>query len=238
MFKPNLRRYAKKALEERGVEVLLGDVVASITPTRVTLKSGSVLEAHTLVWGAGLQASPISRSLGVELQKGSRIGVEPSLGLAGHPEVFAVGDIAWITDTKAKHPLPQLGSVALQSGEHAGETIARLVAGKKVEPFAYHDKGTMATIGRGAAVIQFAGGRTMKGKMACAGLGVRPSRAPVHRRGSRQGDAGLDVGGLHARTRGPDHGAHRRGVTRGLRRPIRTMTARRRLAYCRRRNRV
>jgi NADH dehydrogenase len=125
-----------------------------------------VIEAHTLVWGAGLQASPLVELLGVELQHGNRVPVEPDLSVAGHPEVFAVGDIAWITDAKSNEVLPQLGSVALQAGERAGENIARLVAGKGTEPFEYHDKGTMATIGRGAAVVQTRGGHTLKGKAA------------------------------------------------------------------------
>jgi NADH dehydrogenase len=172
MFKPKLRTYAKEALEERGVEVLVGELVSSIEPTRVTLKSGKVLEAHTLVWGAGLQANPLAGSLGLELQRGNRIAAEPDLSIAGHPEVFAVGDIAWITDTKTNEVLPQLGSVALQAGEHAGENIARLVAGKETKPFRYHDKGTMATIGRGAAVVQLPRGRTMKGEPAWLAWGA------------------------------------------------------------------
>jgi NADH:ubiquinone reductase (H+-translocating) len=152
--------------------VLTGEIVASIAPTRVTLKSGKVLDAHTLVWGAGLQASPIVQSVGLALEKGNRIPAEPDLSVAEHPEVFAVGDIAWITDTKTDQVLPQLGSVALQAGERAGENVARLVAGKETEPFAYHDKGTMATIGRGAAVVQFHRGRTMKGKAASLAWGT------------------------------------------------------------------
>ncbi len=172
MFKPDIRRYAKKALEDRGVEVLLGEMVSSVTPTRITLRSGEVLEAHTLVWGAGLQAHPITQTLGLELQKGNRVPVEPDLAVAGHPEAFAVGDAAWITDTKTDGVLPQLGSVALQTGEHAGENVARLVAGDETEPFAYHDKGTMATIGRASAVIQFHRGRTMKGKSASLAWGT------------------------------------------------------------------
>jgi NADH dehydrogenase len=172
MFKPELRAYAKKALEQRGVEVLLGEVVASITPTRVALKSGGVLKAHTLVWGAGLQAHPVTRSLGLPLQKGDRVGVEPDLSVAGRPEVFAAGDIAWITDAKSKRVLPQLGSVALQSGERAGENVARRVAGRPTEPFKYVDKGTMATIGRGAGVVQLPRGRTMKGKAASLAWGA------------------------------------------------------------------
>ena len=172
MFKEKLREYTKQTLEEYGVDVLLGEIVESVEPTRVRLKSGKVLEAHTLVWGAGLTASPIGRDLGVELQRGNRIAAEPDLSLAGHPEVFPVGDIAWITDTKTDEVLPQLGSVALQAGEQAGENIARLVAGKETKPFAYHDKGTMATIGRGAAVVQLAGGRTMKGEPAFLAWGA------------------------------------------------------------------
>jgi NADH dehydrogenase len=166
MFKPDIRSYTEKALDERGVEVMTGDVVESIEPTRVTLKSGAVLRAYTLVWGAGLQGNGLVRSLGLELEKGNRIGVDAELSVPEHPEVYAVGDIAAITDQKTNQVLPQLGSVALQSGEHAGETIARRVAGKETKPFKYRDKGTMATIGRGAAVVQMLGGRTMKGKTA------------------------------------------------------------------------
>jgi NADH dehydrogenase len=166
MFKPNLREYTVKALEKRTVEVMTGQIVASVAPTRVTLKSGEELDAHTLVWGAGLQGNQLVDSLGLDLERGNRIGVGPELTIAGHPEVFAIGDIAAITDAKTEHVLPQLGSVALQSGEHAGETIARRIAGKETKPFKYRDKGTMATIGRGAAVVQMLGGRTMKGKKA------------------------------------------------------------------------
>jgi NADH dehydrogenase len=172
MFKQDIRDYTKRALEKRGVEVVVGESVTSITPTRVTLRSGKVLEAHTLVWGAGLQASAIGGTLPVTLERGARIPVEPDLSLDGRPEVFAVGDAAWIVDTKTGEVLPQLGSVALQAGEWAGENIARLLAGKETEPFVYKDKGTMATIGRAAAVVQFRRGRTMKGKAASLAWGA------------------------------------------------------------------
>jgi NADH dehydrogenase len=172
MFKKDIRTYTKKALESFGVDVQLGKLVSSVEPTRVTLESGEVLPAHTLVWGAGLQANPIVSSLGVELEKGNRVPVGPDLSVAGHPEVFAVGDVAWITDTKTKKVLPQLGSVALQAGERAGENIARLVEGKETESFKYFDKGTMATIGRGAAVVQMPHGRTIKGKTATLAWGT------------------------------------------------------------------
>jgi NADH dehydrogenase len=166
MFKPDIRSYTEQALSKRGVEVMTGEVVESVSPEKVVLKSGNALSAHTLVWGAGLQGNALVRSLGLELERGNRIGVDGELRIPSHPEVFAVGDIAAITDPKTEQVLPQLGSVALQSGEHAGETIARSVDGKETKPFKYRDKGTMATIGRGAAVVQMLGGKTLKGKAA------------------------------------------------------------------------
>jgi NADH:ubiquinone reductase (H+-translocating) len=166
MFKPNLREYARDALETRTVEVMTGARVQSVAPTRVTLATGEVIHAHTLVWGAGLQGNSLVQSLGLELERGNRIGVGPDLELSGHPGVFVVGDIAAINDSKTQQVLPQLGSVALQSGEHAGDTITRRVAGKSTKPFAYKDKGTMAAIGRNAAVVQMLGGKTMKGHKA------------------------------------------------------------------------
>jgi NADH dehydrogenase len=172
MFKKSLRDYTQKALEERGVEIVLGDAVASVTPTRVRLESGRELKAHTLVWGAGLEANPLGQALGVELGRGGRVPVELDLSLPGRPEVFAVGDVAAITDAKTKKVLPQLGSVALQAGAHAGENVARLVEGKETKPFRYLDKGTMATIGRGAAVVQLPHGRTLKGKTASLAWGA------------------------------------------------------------------
>ena len=172
MFKPKLREYATKALTDRGVEVKTGTAVASVEPTRVTLKSGETLEAHTLVWGAGLQGNPLVQALNLDLERGNRIGVGPDLTLPGRPEVYVIGDVAAITDAKTEQVLPQLGSVALQSGEHAGDSIARRIDGKEPTPFKYKDKGTMATIGRGAAVVQFLGGRTMTGAKAQAAWGA------------------------------------------------------------------
>ena len=172
MFKPDIREYTVGALEKRGVDVQTGDVVESISPTRVKLKSGDELEAHTLVWGAGLQGNELVRSLGLELGRGNRVGVDEELRIPSHPEVYAVGDVAAITDAKTEQVLPQLGSVALQSGEHAGETIAKLIAGKETKPFKYRDKGTMAAIGRGSAVVQMLGGKTMKGKAASLAWGT------------------------------------------------------------------
>jgi NADH:quinone reductase (non-electrogenic) len=166
MFKPKIREYTANALEERTVEVKTGAMVSSVSPTRVTLKDGEELTAHTLVWGAGLQGNALVQSLGLELERGNRIGVGPDLTIPEHPEVYVLGDIAAIVDAKTEQVLPQLGSVALQSGEHAGEQIARRIAGKETKPFKYKDKGTMAAIGRRAAVVQMLGGKTMTGTKA------------------------------------------------------------------------
>ena len=124
------------------------------------------------MWGAGLQAHPIARTLGLELERGDRIPVGPDLTIDGHPEAFAVGDIAWITDPDNDEVLPQLGSVALQAGEQAGAMIAASMAKTPAKPFAFKDKGTMATIGRGAGVVQFRRGHTMKGRTAFLAWGA------------------------------------------------------------------
>ena len=186
MFKPKLREYTAKALTDRTVEVMTGAMVASVSPTRVTLKSGEELKAHTLVWGAGLQGNRLVQTLGLELQRGNRIGVGPDLALPDHPEVYVLGDIAAIVDEKTQQVLPQLGSVALQSGEHAGDDRPP-DRGQGAKPFKYRDKGTMAAIGRGAAVVQMLGGRTMTGQEGAARVGHGASGAAADERGPREG---------------------------------------------------
>src|SRR3954447_7135866 len=172
MFNSEIREYTYDTLTKRGVEVLVHDAVKEVTSTRVTLASGRVLKAHTLVWGAGLHAHPLAQSLGVPLQKGGRVPTGADLQVEEHPGVFAVGDVAWCTDAKTGDVLPQLGSVALQTGDCAGTNIAHLLQGEETRAFEYTDKGTMATIGRGAAVIQFRGGHTMTGRMASLAWGA------------------------------------------------------------------
>jgi len=172
-FKPKLQEYTKKALEKLGVVVRLGEGVVEIGPNTITLKSGEVVKTQTLVWGAGIQANALGKTLGVEPAHGGRIPVNLDLSLPGHPEVFVIGDIAVITDSKTKTQLPQLGSVAQQAGHHVANNIARLIHGEQTEPFKYLDKGTMATIGRGAAVVEMPGHGTMTGHAAwLAWLGV------------------------------------------------------------------
>lgn len=170
-FKENLRVYAKKELEERGVEVRLGEAVAEIGPTSVKLKSGEEIKAHTLVWAAGVQASPLARLLGMPLGHGGRVKLNPDLSVPEHPEIFVVGDMGEVVSHG--QVLPQLGSVAMQSGEHVGKQIARRILGEETQPFNYWDKGVMATIGRGSAVVEFPNKMTLHGPAAYfAWLGV------------------------------------------------------------------
>ena len=170
-FKENLRAYAKKDLEERGVEVRLGEAVAEVGPTSVKLKSGEEIKAHTLVWAAGVQPSPLARLLGMPLGRGGRVKLNPDLSVPDHPDIFVVGDMGEVASEG--NILPQLASVAMQSGEHVGKQIARRILGEETQPFKYWNKGVMATIGRGSAVVEFPNKRTLHGPLAYfAWLGV------------------------------------------------------------------
>ena len=170
-FKDNLRAYAKEELERRRVEVRLGEAVAEVGSTFVRLKSGEEIKAHTLIWAAGVRANPLADMLGLPQGRGGRMKLNPDLSVPDHPEIFVVGDMGEVTsDGKV---LPQLGSVAMQSGEHVGRQIARRLHGDPGQPFKYWDKGFMATIGRGAAVVELPNKRTLHGPLAYfAWLGV------------------------------------------------------------------
>jgi len=147
--------------------------VSKIGPTRIALSTGDTVNTHTLVWAAGLQANPIVNSLGIDLVHGGRIPVGADLQVQGHPGVFAIGDIAAMLDGKTGQVLPGLGATALQAGRHVGTTIQRLLDGKHPEPFEFFNKGIMAQVGRGAAVVQLPTGGTMTGHLAwLAWLGV------------------------------------------------------------------
>ena len=165
-FKPRLQAYARKELEARGVEVRTATGVTRVGPTDVGLSSGETVRAHTLVWAGGLRANPVAASLGVATAHGGRVPVGPDLRVKGHEDVFAVGDIAAMADAKTGEALPGLGAVALQAGRHVGETIKRLVRGQPPESFHYIDKGTMAQVGRGAAVVELPWGGTLTGHLA------------------------------------------------------------------------
>jgi NADH dehydrogenase len=171
MFADKGHAYAARVLEKDGVELLLGTGVKAIGPGHVTLSDGSTIKTRCVIWGGGLMAAPIAAAAGLPQGRGGRIDVEPDFTVAGFPGVLVIGDIANIPDKHGKTH-PQLGSVALQSGSSAAETILADRGGKDAKPFSYLDKGTMAMIGRGAAVAQVKGVE-LHGKMAFAAwLGV------------------------------------------------------------------
>jgi NADH dehydrogenase len=144
-------------LRRRGVEVLLGTGVAKVDGSGVHLADGRVVPSRTVVWAAGVRASPLASLLGLPLGRGGRLVVDDDLSVPGHPEVFAVGDIAAAPDLDGT-PLPQMAQPAIQSGRHVARQIGYRLQGLRGEPFRYHDKGSMATIGRHEAVTEFPNG--------------------------------------------------------------------------------
>lgn len=148
-FSSSSQQHARERLTDMGVEVRTGEAVVKVTPTRVELRSGEVLKAHTLVWAAGVQANALVETLGVPTGRAGRIVVGPDLRIQGHDNAYAVGDIA-ASPGRDGQVLPMLAPVAMQGGRH----VARQIRSGRHRPFRYRDKGTMATIGRRAAVAE------------------------------------------------------------------------------------
>jgi NADH dehydrogenase len=149
-----LSEKARLQLVRLGVEVRLGTRVTGVDAQGVSLGSER-LAARTALWAAGVAASPLARSLGVTLDRTGRVPVEPTLGLAGHPEVQVVGDLAYLSENG--EVVPGVAPAAIQQGKHAARNILRALNGKPPLPFHYRDKGSLATIGRAAAVADLRG---------------------------------------------------------------------------------
>lgn len=154
---------ARRTLTRRGVEVRVGVGVAKIVEGEVHLSDGTVIPAGTIAWTAGVRANPLAETMGVELTKGARVVVNEDLSVPGHPEVFVVGDIAATPAGADGGVLPQVATPAIQGGRHVARQIARRLEGATTEPFRYHDKGSMATIGRSDAVAEFPNGWRLQG---------------------------------------------------------------------------
>jgi NADH:ubiquinone reductase (H+-translocating) len=126
------------------------------------------ISAKTILWGAGVKASPLgerlARAAGVEPDRGGRVPVQPDLSVAGHPEVFVLGDLAHSPDGEG-NPLPRLAPVAMQQGRYVARLIRNRSRSTKVQPFRYHDRGTMATVGRSRAVAEM-GSIQLNGRLA------------------------------------------------------------------------
>jgi NADH dehydrogenase len=148
-YPADLSEKAKRSLERLGVEVRTGVLVTSVTDKGV-LAGSEWVDCRTVLWGAGVAASPLTRTLGVPLDRVGRVPVTPYLSVLGHDEVFVIGDlVALEVDGKA---VPGVASAALMEGTHAARNIARSVRGEPLVPFRYRDRGLFAVIGRGSAV--------------------------------------------------------------------------------------
>ena len=149
-FPEKLRAAARASLERLGVEVRTGSVVTGIDDTGVAVGDARIV-AQTVIWAAGVAASPLAASLGVPLDRAGRVFAEPTLNVPGHPEIFVAGDICSFQQNGK--PLPGVAQVAKQQGAHAAQNIARAVRGEPLTPFHYVNYGNVATIGRGSAVV-------------------------------------------------------------------------------------
>jgi NADH dehydrogenase len=166
-FDPKLQRYTHKVLEDMGVEIRLNTLAVDMDHDSITLKGPDGMEtirARTRIWAAGVQASPLAKMLaeqsGAETDRPGRVAVNPDCSLPGHPEVFAIGDMALV------NKLPGVAQPAMQEGKYVGKLIKDRVAGRPAPPpFKYLDKGSMATIGHKAAVAN-AFGRKFTGLLA------------------------------------------------------------------------
>ena len=156
-YPPDLSASAQRQLEKLGVEVRTATRVEAITEGRV-VAGGQELRADNIVWSAGVAAVPLTQQLGGELDRAGRVKVLPDLSVPGHPEVFAVGDLISLVDANGV-TVPGVAQGAIQTGRHVARLLTRELRGERFapagrEPFAYRDKGNMATIGRSSAVAE------------------------------------------------------------------------------------
>jgi NADH:quinone reductase (non-electrogenic) len=149
-FPEPLREAARHDLERLGVDVRTSTPVTRVGPSSVETSSFSI-EAATILWAAGVAASPLGATLGAPTDRAGRVFVNPDLSIPGHPEVFVIGDLATLKGPDGK-PYPGVAQVAIQMGAHAVKNIQRSIEGQPMRPFVYHDLGNLATIGRAAAV--------------------------------------------------------------------------------------
>src|ERR1700683_3107453 len=170
-FSEKLSRAAKERLESLGVEVRLGQGADQIDDEGVIV-AGERISSKTVIWTAGVTPSPAGKWLNVETDRAGRVRIQPDLSVPGHPEIFVVGDTASL-DQNGK-PLPGVAQVAMQQGRYAAKVIHNRIAGKRPpDSFSYFDKGNMAVVGKGFAVLQ-------SGKVQVSGFGAWLTWAAVH----------------------------------------------------------
>ena len=152
-FSDSAHDYAAKILQRKGVRLHLGTGVVEVRPDKVVLSDGTALVTRTVIWAGGVMAASLAERTGLPVGRGGRLLVEHDLTVDDAPGVYAVGDVANVPAPDGS-PYPQLGSVALQSGQWAARNVVADIRGHSRKPFHYHDKGIMAMIGRGAAVAE------------------------------------------------------------------------------------
>jgi NADH dehydrogenase len=151
-YTPDLSQFARSALERLGVSVWTGSIVTNVEAGKVSV-GGEVIEAGTILWAAGVAASPVGASLGAPLDRAGRVLVQDDLSIPGHPDVTVVGDLSALRKANGEWH-PGVAQVAIQEAAHAAHNIERAVAGQAPEPFVYHNLGNLATIGRNSAVAE------------------------------------------------------------------------------------
>ncbi len=147
-YPPALSEKAAAQLRGLGVEVMTNALVTNVSDHDVRVGE-TTIPTRTVLWAAGVQAAPLARTLGAPLDRAGRVLVEPDLSIPGHPDVFVIGDLASVPD------VPGVAPAAIQEGTHTAKNIERMMAGQPTLPFRYHDKGSLATIGRAAGVADF-----------------------------------------------------------------------------------
>jgi NADH dehydrogenase len=148
-YPPDLSQKARQQLEALGAQVRTSARVTAVDVDGVSLGAERI-EAATVLWAAGIAASPVGRSLGTPLDRAGRVHVQPDLSVPGHPEIFVIGDLAMLEQDG--RPVPGVAPAAMQMGRHAAANVLRSVRGEERRPFRYVDKGSLATIGRLAGV--------------------------------------------------------------------------------------
>jgi NADH dehydrogenase len=164
-FDDKLRKYALRELVKRGVDVRLKTAISEVHADHVDFKDGTSMPVDLVIWAAGVSGNPKIRDWGLPIGRAGRIEVNPDLRTTNDDRIFAIGDSSLIVD----NPLPQLAQPALQMGKHAAKQLANLHRGLPTQVFQYHDKGTMATIGKADAVLQMPIGLKMTGYFAWLG---------------------------------------------------------------------
>ena len=150
-YPPSLSASAKKQLESLGVEVITGALASDVNDREVRLSGDRIIPTRTVLWAAGVQASPLAKSLGVPLDRAGRVLVEPDLTIPGHKDVFVIGDLAAVKQRDGSF-VPGVAPAAIQEGQHTAYNLDRALEGQPLRAFRYRDKGSLATIGRAAAV--------------------------------------------------------------------------------------